>query len=40
MNRLIESQWHMVAAADDIIEKNGGIVGVIFNGITIIFAKV
>lgn len=32
MINLTEAQWHMVAAADDVIEKDGCIVGVIFDG--------
>jgi hypothetical protein len=33
MKYLTENQWHMVAAADDIIERGGRIVGVVMDGV-------
>lgn len=39
MKKLTESQWHMVAAADDIIVVQGRIVGVVMDGIKIWFSE-
>lgn len=39
MIQLTQSQWHMIAAADDVIEKNGNIVGVVFDNVKIIFTE-
>lgn len=36
---LTQSQWHMIAAADDIIKRDGHIVGVVFDGAEIIFIE-
>lgn len=39
MIKLTQAQWHMVSAADDIIKKDGYIIGVVFDGIKIIFTE-
>lgn len=33
MINLPQSQWHMVAVADNIIERDGQIVGVVMEGV-------
>ena len=35
---MTSSQWHMIAAADDIIECNGRIVGVVIDSIETFFS--
>ena len=37
MIKLTQAQWHMVAAADDIVEKDGEIIGVVMDGQTHLF---
>lgn len=37
MIKLTDAQWHMVAAADDIINVDGDIIGVVVSGDTFIF---
>lgn len=37
---LTEAQWHMVAAADDTIKRNGLIIGVVMGDVVTMFKDI
>lgn len=39
MKELTQAQWHRIAAADELVNENGNIIGVIENGEVTLFNR-
>ena len=39
MRELTQSEWHRIAAADNVLEQEGHIVGIIEDGETVMFDR-